>query len=112
MQVSENLRSYWRKNLRITAVLMCVWFAVTFGVAYFARDLSFNFFGWPFSFWVAAQGAMLLPQQAVTRELGARGSRPATRPAPDRGLRERALLFLRGRLGLVGLGQLDRPRGT
>ena len=60
MQVSDNLRSYWRKNLRITAVLMCVWFAVTFGVAYFARDLSFNFFGWPFSWWVAAQGAFIV----------------------------------------------------
>lgn len=60
MQVSDNLRSYWRKNLRITAVLMCVWFAVTFGVAYFARDLSFNFFGWPFSWWVAAQGALIV----------------------------------------------------
>jgi putative solute:sodium symporter small subunit len=33
-----------------------VWFVVTFVVAYFARDLNFNFFGWPFSFWVAAQG--------------------------------------------------------
>ena len=34
--------------------------AVTFGVAYFARELSRSFFGWPFSFWVAAQGALIV----------------------------------------------------
>ena len=60
MQTDENLRSYWRKNLRITTLLMAVWFVVTFGVAYFARDLAFEFFGWPFSWWVAAQGALVV----------------------------------------------------
>lgn len=57
-------------------------------------------------------GGLVSAQQAVTRELAARGSRAVTRPAPDRGMRERAVLFLRGHLGWVGLGQLDRPRGT
>lgn len=57
-------------------------------------------------------GGLVSAQQAVSRELAARGSRAVTRPAPDRGMRERALLFLRGHLGWVGLGQLDRPRGT
>ena len=33
---------------------------MTFGVGYFARALSFSFLGWPFSFWVGAQGAMLV----------------------------------------------------
>jgi putative solute:sodium symporter small subunit len=33
---------------------------VTFVVAYFARDLAFNFFGWPFSFWMASQGALVV----------------------------------------------------
>jgi putative solute:sodium symporter small subunit len=28
-------------------------------VGYYARDLNFNFFGWPFSFWVGAQGALV-----------------------------------------------------
>ena len=57
-------------------------------------------------------GGLVSAQQAVVRDLGARGGHAATRPAPDRGMTERALLFLRGRLGMVGLGQLDRPRGT
>jgi putative solute:sodium symporter small subunit len=58
MQVSENHQRYWQKNLRITGILLFIWFVVTYGVGYFARDLNFNFFGWPFSFWVGAQGAL------------------------------------------------------
>ncbi len=53
-------RQHWRSNLTLTAWLLLVWFAVTFGVSYFARDLNFNFFGWPFSFWMAAQGSPLV----------------------------------------------------
>ena len=60
MQLSERHEEYWRKNLRITAVLMVIWFFVTFVLAYFARDLSFNFFGWPFSFYMGAQGALIV----------------------------------------------------
>ncbi|GAB4039112.1 MAG: hypothetical protein Fur0014_08560 [Rubrivivax sp.] len=60
MQVSENHQAYWRKNLRITAILLAIWFVVTYVVAYFARELNFEFFGWPFSFWVAGQGALVV----------------------------------------------------
>ena len=60
MNLSERQREYWRKNLRITSILMVIWFLVTFGVAYFARDLNFTFFGWPFSFWVGGQGALIV----------------------------------------------------
>jgi putative solute:sodium symporter small subunit len=51
---------YWRKNLRLTAVLLLVWFVVSFVVTYYARELDFVFLGWPFSFWMAAQGSLLL----------------------------------------------------
>lgn len=60
MQRTDNHRRYWRKNLAVTALLLLVWFATTFGVSYFARALSFSFFGWPFSFWMGAQGALLV----------------------------------------------------
>ena len=53
-------RRYWRKNRIVIAVLMLVGFAVTFGVSYFARSLNFRFFGWPFSFWMGAQGTLLI----------------------------------------------------
>lgn len=50
----------WRTRQRITAALLAVWFGVTFGVAYFARELNGHVLGWPFSFWVAAQGAPIV----------------------------------------------------
>jgi putative solute:sodium symporter small subunit len=53
-------RHHWRRNLRLTGWLLVVWSMVTFGVAFFARELSFSFFGWPFSFWVGAQGSLLV----------------------------------------------------
>lgn len=59
MQLTEKHRQYWRKNLNITAILLAIWFVLTFVVGYFARDLNFSFFGWPFSFWMGAQGALV-----------------------------------------------------
>jgi putative solute:sodium symporter small subunit len=61
MEVTENHRRYWQKNLRLTAVLLFLWFVVTYVVAFFARDLaSINFFGWPFSFYMGAQGSLIV----------------------------------------------------
>jgi putative solute:sodium symporter small subunit len=60
MQLTDKHREYWRRNLRITGILLAIWFVVTYVVSYFARDLSFNFFGWPFSFWMGAQGALVV----------------------------------------------------
>jgi putative solute:sodium symporter small subunit len=60
MQLTERHQEYWGKNLRITGLLLALWFFVTFVLLYFARDLTFSFFGWPFSFWVAAQGALIV----------------------------------------------------
>jgi putative solute:sodium symporter small subunit len=50
---------HWRRTRTLTAALLGAWFVVGFVVTWFARDLDFPFFGWPFSFWVAAQGGML-----------------------------------------------------
>jgi putative solute:sodium symporter small subunit len=61
MQVTENQRLYWQKNLRLTAILLAIWFVVTFVMAYFARELSsITFFGWPLSFYMAAQGSLIV----------------------------------------------------
>ncbi len=60
MELSAKHEEYWSKNLRITAILMAIWFLVTFVLAFFARELTFSFFGWPFSFWVAGQGALVV----------------------------------------------------
>jgi putative solute:sodium symporter small subunit len=53
-------QAHWRALRGWTLALLLVWALVTFGVAWHARELDFRFFGWPFSFWVAAQGALLV----------------------------------------------------
>jgi len=55
MQLTEKHLEYWSKNLRITGMLLFIWFVVTFVIGYYARELSFNFFGWPFAFYMGAQ---------------------------------------------------------
>ena len=45
---------------RLRWVLLLIWGSVTFGVAFFARDLSFNVLDKPFGFWMAAQGSVLM----------------------------------------------------
>jgi putative solute:sodium symporter small subunit len=60
VQLTDKHREYWQRNLKITAILLAIWFVVTFVVGFFARDLTFNFFGWPFSFWVGGQGALIV----------------------------------------------------
>jgi len=57
---ADALRRRWRAGLRLTGVLLALWFGVSFGIAFFARDLNFSLFGWPFSFWVGSQGALIV----------------------------------------------------
>ena len=56
MQLTERHLEYWSKNLTITGILLFIWFVV----GYYARELSFNFFGWPFAFYMGAQGSLII----------------------------------------------------
>jgi len=58
MQLTERHLAYWRALLKRTGLLLAIWFVVTFVVGYYAESLTFDFFGWPFAFWVGAQGAL------------------------------------------------------
>lgn len=61
LQPSEQLyRRYWRLTRRLTLALLLLWWLVSFVLTYFARELDFEFLGWPFSFWVAAQGSLVV----------------------------------------------------
>lgn len=42
------------------AGLLALWFAVSFGAVFFARDLQGELLSWPVGFWFAAQGAVLV----------------------------------------------------
>ena len=58
---THNRTLYWSKVRHFTCVLIALWFSSTFGIIYFARELTdFTVFGWPFSFYMAAQGLILL----------------------------------------------------
>lgn len=60
MQLTDKHKKYWNRNLRITAVLLAVWFLVTFVFSWYARELNeFNFIG-PLGFYTAAQGSMVV----------------------------------------------------
>ena len=39
--------------------LLALWAGVSFGSVFFARSLDFTVLGWPFGYWLAAQGALL-----------------------------------------------------
>ncbi|MCM8595699.1 DUF4212 domain-containing protein [Accumulibacter sp.] len=61
MKLSVRQREYWKRNLRVTALLLTLWFVVTFVVSYFARELSaVTLFGLPLGFYMGAQGAPLV----------------------------------------------------
>jgi putative solute:sodium symporter small subunit len=61
MQLTEKHQEYWRKNLVITAILLAVWFIVTFAEAWFARELNqITFFGFPLGFYMSAQGSLAI----------------------------------------------------
>jgi putative solute:sodium symporter small subunit len=61
MQLTEQHKRYWKRNLKLTGSLLAVWFVVTFVFGWFARDLqSVTFLGFPLSFYMGAQGAQLI----------------------------------------------------
>jgi putative solute:sodium symporter small subunit len=61
MQLTQQHQEYWRRNLNITMVLALIWFVATFVMSFFARELAtINFFGWPLSFYMAAQGSLII----------------------------------------------------
>lgn len=61
MQLTERQHEYWRRNIRLTAVLLAIWFVVTYVAGFFARDLNaITVFGWPLGFYMGAQGALIV----------------------------------------------------
>ncbi len=61
MELTEKHKEYWQRNLRVTAVLLAIWFVVTFVFSYFARELNeISFLGFPLGFYFGAQGALIV----------------------------------------------------
>jgi putative solute:sodium symporter small subunit len=61
VQPSAKMQEYWRKNLKLTAVLLAIWFVVSYVMAFYADALNnFTFLGFPLGFYLAAQGALVV----------------------------------------------------
>ena len=61
MRLTQKHEEYWSRNIRLTVVLLLIWFVVTYVMAYYAIPLAeINFFGWPLSFYMAAQGSLII----------------------------------------------------
>lgn len=61
MQLTEQHKEYWHKNLVITGGLLAIWFVVTFVEAWFAKDLNhFTVLGFPLGFYMSAQGSLIV----------------------------------------------------
>ena len=61
MQLTQSHIDYWHKNLKLTAILLGIWFVVTYLMAWFAIPLAeIKIFGWPLSFYMAAQGSLIV----------------------------------------------------
>ncbi len=54
-------QEYWRKNLRLMAVLLTIWALVSFGAGIlFVEPLNnISFIGFPLGFWFAQQGSII-----------------------------------------------------
>lgn len=47
-------------GFRLHGWLLAIWFAASFGVVFFARDLQMIVAGWPLGYWFAAQGSVFI----------------------------------------------------
>lgn len=59
--MKKNPSAYWQQTLRLTMSLLLSWVLLSFGILFFARELNtVILFGWPLSFYMAAQGLTLV----------------------------------------------------
>ena len=60
-RIAACLRQYWRTNVAIMAVLLCIWAAVGLGCGVLFADWlnQFSLGGYPLGFWFAQQGSII-----------------------------------------------------
>ena len=60
MQLTEKHKQYWKINLRISTILLVIWFVATFVMGWFARELNSITFLGPLGFYMSAQGSLII----------------------------------------------------
>lgn len=58
----EQKKSYWRYNVRLTAILLIIWFVTAYLISgLWAGTLNqFTFLGFPLGYYMAAQGSLAI----------------------------------------------------
>mgnify|MGYP001360573191 FL=1 len=58
--ITNNSKTYWKTNLKYLAILLLIWFIVSFlfGIILAETLNQFNIGGFPLGFWFAHQGAI------------------------------------------------------
>jgi putative solute:sodium symporter small subunit len=58
----EQRKSYWRYNIKLTTILLVIWFVVTYLISgLWAGWLNqFSFLGFPLGYYMAAQGSLAI----------------------------------------------------
>ena len=61
MELTHKHQEYWHKNLVVTAILLFIWFVVTFVEGWYARELNtITILGFPLGFYMSAQGSLVV----------------------------------------------------
>ena len=57
---NPRMAEYWSRNLRLLAILLAIWFAVSYGAGILFVDAldKIQFFGFNLGFWFAQQGSI------------------------------------------------------
>ena len=56
----KNMQQYWKKNLQYLAILLSIWFVVSYGCGILLADAlnGVKLGGFPLGFWFAQQGSI------------------------------------------------------
>ena len=112
-----------RRSWALHGGLLALWFAASFGVVFFARDLQWVVAGWPVTFWFAAQGSVLVFVLVVALFAWVENRREGAQPGFDgaayavykRSIHRRFFLYVAALLvfllGLAWAEQLGLSRG-
>jgi len=62
MAREQELRAYWKHNITYIAILLSIWFTVSylFGIVFVDQLDTFKIAGFPLGFWFANQGSEII----------------------------------------------------
>ena len=57
----EKAKQYWAENVKLTSIILFIWFVVTYVAIFFSPQLNnIVIFGFPFGYYMGAQGSLII----------------------------------------------------